>query len=143
MPSVTQKLDMLRMRKLGEMAQLEQDKQAIQSKINEVGFELRGIESAIKTVCNGVADEEDTTPHLNGGKYAGVSLTPAVLDVIATHGDPPGLLAGEIIEKLNAEGFKSAAKDLFPTIYGAALRLVKSGQIGEGRRDNKRTFMRK
>jgi len=107
--------------------------------------QVKVLEEAISQVKarygkNGVPT--DQTPALLG-KYAKMGLTDAILDVVTTRGAPPGLIAPEIITALETEGFKNKAKEFYPSVYAVAMNMVKRGKIKEGKKDGKRTFMRK
>jgi len=146
MPNAIEKLMVLRDGKAKEIMNLENEIKGLQASLNEAAWELKGIDASIQTVGrNGASHRsEPALPESSGpGRYANVSLSPAILDVINTSGDPPGLLVPEILEQLRDQGFKSQARELYSTVYAAAYRLVKLGQIGESKRDGKRSFIRK
>lgn len=87
---------------------------------------------------------EEKTPLFNGvGKYSKMSLSDSIEDVVNLWGTNSGLLTKEIITKLFAEGFKTTAKDFYSSVYAVAQRLVKVGRLGEGKKDGKRSFVKK
>ena len=136
MNEAIQKLKGLRERKLKEV-------EFLQGQINDVKAVICGIDASIGELSNGtnIKADRDSPPLI--GKYSDRELTPAVLDVVASYGFPPGLSATEICDKLREEGFKTKAKDLFASVYPVALRLLKQGKITEGTKNGKRSFVRK
>ena len=142
MNDAIERLEALRDERLAEIKGHKGHIESLEDEINRLGGEVKGLEVAIK-LCS-----EDETPPPDGtlpllGKYRSMDLTPAVLDVIETSGVPPGLLVPEIIKKLIAEGFKSRAENLYAGVYSVGLRLVKQDKIQEGKKNGRRSFMKR
>jgi hypothetical protein len=116
--------------------------ESLEGEIDRLEGEVRGLELAIKLCSEGQPSEANHTPALIG-KYADMGLTDAVLDVVKTAGNPPGLTPREIVSILEAEGFKTQSKDLYNSVYPVAMGLAEQDKIEEGKKDGKRCFMRK
>lgn len=144
MEEAIEKLKALRAKKVAKIEQLRSEIDSCEHAIREISGMLEGIEEAIIAI-SGTGGSTVQPPLLQNqaGKYANLKPTQAVLELVASFGNPPGLLVPEIIQKLESEGLKTTAKDVYPMIYSIAQRLVKSGKIKEGVRGGKRSFMRK
>ena len=110
-----------------------------------LGGQVKALEEATEQVreAYGKNDIPDSQTPALIGKYAKSTLTEAILDVVTIHGLHPGMLVPEIMEKLKSEGFKSEAKKPYASVYALAQSLAERGKIREGKKDGKRSFMRK
>jgi hypothetical protein len=143
MNEAIEKLKALQKRKSDAFNKCEADIQFLEMEKRELSSQIDGIDQAIKELSGppGGAVAADQPALI--GKYTKMKLTPAVLDVLETTGAAPGLFVPEVIGKLRAEGYKSNVKNLYASVYAVALRLVKDGKAREGKKDGRRTFMKK
>lgn len=114
----------------------------LQEQIEQCEGEIRGLELALKLCKKSEPDSLNGSPALIG-KYADVALTDAIIDAVNSDGSPQGMTARELVEVLKAEGFRTKLKDLYNSTYPTAMGLVESGKILEGKKNGKRSFMRK
>jgi hypothetical protein len=141
MNDAIEKLNALRKKKADQIISWRSEIDQLETAMRDMQGVIDGIDEAIKEL-SGVAVSNPKTPALIG-KYAKMGLTPAILDVLEVAGSAPGLFALEIIDRLESEGFKSHVKNLYASVYTVALKLVKDGRAREGKKDGKRTFMKK
>jgi hypothetical protein len=141
MNGAIEKLKALRQKKAQSMAGWRNTIASLQDELANAEAQIIGIDESIKELSGGTPPMESTPPLI--GKYAKMGLTPAILDVLENAGDPPGLSAPEIMERLKAEGFKTTAKNLYASVYSVSLGLVEAGKAREGKKDGRRTFMKK
>jgi len=145
MPDAIETAKLLRDSKLQQMRKNDSEINQLQRDNEELQCHVDALEQLLKEVSPGSPDQ----PARLFSKYANMSLSPAVLDMIETSaraeggGTRLGFLVPEIIEALLAGGFESDAKELYPSVYSVAMRLVKQGKIREGKKDGKRSFMSK
>src|SRR2546430_1544565 len=137
MSNAITKLNELRQRKASELTGLRTQFDTIKNRFEAATHELRGIDASIAAIghngAGGTVQENSSE-----GEFTSMSLSPAILQAIALHGEAPGLLVPEIIGILHKGGFASQATKLYSTVYAASIRLVKLGKIAEGKKDGKR-----
>ena len=106
--------------------------------------EIKGIDEALKCLEKDFGGRPTTS---NGppsdAKYSNLSLSEAIIAVLNEHGNHPGLLVPEIIEKLKAGGFKSDAKNLYASAYSVAMSLLSHQKVKESEKLGKRSFVKK
>src|SRR3989442_377584 len=97
--NAVEKLNALREKKAKHISGLELELTSVQSRIREAQLELRGIDASIREVSgsNGSltgpeSSAASVTPG-GAGRYADMSLSPAVLDVVQAYGELPDLQA--------------------------------------------------
>jgi hypothetical protein len=142
MKDAIEKLRALRSRNESEIQKHSAHITSLSEIIQGLRCENVGIEASIRELT-GKSDEEQT-PTFNGvGKYSTWTLSDSIEDVVNASGNGSGLLTNEIITKLFAEGFKTKAREFYSSVYSVAQRLVKVGRIAEGKKDGKRSFVKK
>lgn len=116
---------------------------SLEDAIAQLEGQVKGLEKALE-----IFQKEGLAPKENGqqkppDRYALMTLTPALLDVIQREGEPPGLLPSEIATKLKEGGFQSNAENLYQSVYSVAMNQFKKGRIRECQKAGKRAFLRR
>jgi hypothetical protein len=136
-------LEELREHKLAVIKGNENHIESLTDENRMLASQVKAFDEAIAQVKKfGNTDAEPRTPALIG-KYTNSTLSEAILDIVNKGDNRVGLLVPEIITILRSEGFKSKAKELYGSVYGVAMNLVKQGKIQESKKNGKRSFMTK
>jgi|ERR1700677_1863142 hypothetical protein len=117
----------------------------LQVHIGKLEGEVKGLNTAISIFAKNADVELDKPEEVKVSKipsrYSLITLVPAILHVIQHYGEPPGLSASEIVDRLIHGGFKGG-DNLYQSVYSVAMSQVKQGRIKEGMKEGKRSFMR-
>jgi hypothetical protein len=135
------KLKEVRARYSDSLTSVRHEISLLEERAKSVGTKIETLDEVIKEITS--SNGSGTLVLAGIGKYSKRSLTDSILDVVNTWGSPPGLLTPEIIAKLQAEGFRSDAKKFYASVYSIAVHLSADGRILNGKKDGKRSFMRK
>jgi hypothetical protein len=120
---------------------------SLEDEISALQEQIKGLETAIDILQKDGHSTNSSAPAPvklpTRPIYSKMRLTDAILDVIQKGGDSPGLFAQEIAEKLKSGGFTSKADSFYQSVYGVAFALMKKDRIREGKREGKRSFVRR